>query len=120
MCEFFAEGYQEAKQEAEVKKQYMYCGRANGKSMLELTKLFEKAGMMNELLPIEDKLVVSFTHDPIKGETGICVARNDVNGRYHILKMLLDEEAKELYKIITDQTYGPDKKGDTNVKSKIQ
>lgn len=79
--------------------------------MLEVTKLYEKAGKINELLPLEDKLEVTFTYDPIKNETGICIARNDANGEYHILKMLLDEDAKELYKIITDQTYGPHKKG---------
>ena len=51
-----------------------------------------------------DFLVVGYDFDEKKNEKGICVSRQTQDGSYTLLKMLLDDEAEKLYRIITEQS----------------
>lgn len=53
---------------------------------------------------MEDLLCVSFDSNEQKNEHGLCVARPSKDGSYTALKMLLDKQAKDLYRAITDQS----------------
>lgn len=56
-----------------------------------------------------DFLYVSYDKDEKKNETGICIGRINKKGEHEILKMELDEQAKILYKVLTDQSIKIDK-----------
>ena len=51
-----------------------------------------------------DFLVVGYDFDEKKNEKGICISRQNKDGSYALLKMLLDDEAEKLYRIITEQS----------------
>ena len=51
-----------------------------------------------------DLLYVSFDKNEKTGETGLCVGRQTGKGEHAILKMVLDEQAELLYKVLTDQS----------------
>lgn len=53
---------------------------------------------------MQDLLYISYDFDEVKNEKGICVGRQNKDGSYTILKMLLDDKAELLYKILTEQT----------------
>ena len=50
-----------------------------------------------------DLLYVTWDYDEKKNEKGICVGRVNKDGSHTILKMLLDDKAERLYKVITEQ-----------------
>lgn len=52
---------------------------------------------------MEDLLYVSFDKNEKKFETGLCVGRPNKDGSHTILKMVLDDEAEQLYKVLTEQ-----------------
>jgi len=56
-----------------------------------------------------DLLYVSYDKNEKNNETGLCVGRVGKNGLTDILKMVLDDEAEILYKLLTDQTLKVDK-----------
>lgn len=49
-----------------------------------------------------DFLNVSFDKDEKKFESGLCVGRLNKDGSHTILKMVLDDEAEHLYKVLTE------------------
>lgn len=53
---------------------------------------------------MEDLLIVSFTKNDRKNEAGLCVARTNPNGDTTVLKSELDEQARILYRLLTDQS----------------
>ena len=53
---------------------------------------------------MEDLLYVSFDKNEKNGEVGLCVGRANDDGSHTILKMVLDEQAEILYRILTDQS----------------
>lgn len=53
---------------------------------------------------MQDLLYISYDYDEVKNEKGICVGRPNKDGSHTILKMLLDDKAELLYKILTEQT----------------
>lgn len=53
---------------------------------------------------MEDLLIVSFDKNDRNNEAGLCVVRKHPNGDATILKMELDEQARILYKLLTDQS----------------
>lgn len=52
---------------------------------------------------MSDLLYVSYDTKTLKDSSGLVVGRPSINGEHTILKMLLDKEADDLYKLITDQ-----------------
>jgi hypothetical protein len=56
-----------------------------------------------------DFLYVSYDKDEKRNEIGICIGRINKKGEHEILKMELDEQAKILYKVLTDQSIKIDK-----------
>lgn len=52
---------------------------------------------------MKDLLYVIWDYDEKKNEKGICVGRANKDGSHTILKMLLDDKAEKLYKVITEQ-----------------
>lgn len=61
---------------------------------------------------MEETLFVSFDNNEIKDECGLCVFKRHKNGKIEVLKMELDEQAKILYKLLTDQSIKADIKSD--------
>ncbi len=53
---------------------------------------------------MEDLLIVSFAKNDRNNEAALCVTRKYPNGDIKILKMALDEQAKILYRLLTDQS----------------
>ena len=53
---------------------------------------------------MEDLLIVSFDKNDRNSEAGLCVARKHPNGDTTVLKMTLDEQARILYRLLTDQS----------------
>ena len=53
---------------------------------------------------MEDLLIVSFDNNDRNNEAGLCVARKKPNGDTTVLKMVLDEQARILYRLLTDQS----------------
>jgi len=53
---------------------------------------------------MEDLLIVSFTKNDRNNEAGLCIARKDPNGDTTVLKIALDEQARILYRLLTDQS----------------
>lgn len=53
---------------------------------------------------MEDLLIVSFDKNDRNNEVGLCVARKHPNGNTTVIKMALDEQARILYKLLTDQS----------------
>lgn len=53
---------------------------------------------------MEDLLIVSFDRNDRDNEAGLCVTRKHPNGDITVLKMALDEQARILYKLLTDQS----------------
>lgn len=53
---------------------------------------------------MEDLLMVSFDKNDRNNEAGLCVARKHPNGDITVLKMELDEQARILYRLLTDQS----------------
>ena len=51
-----------------------------------------------------DNLFVGYDFDERRNEKGICIRRKNQDGSYTVLKMLLDDEAEKLYRIITEQS----------------
>lgn len=51
-----------------------------------------------------DLLFVSYDFDEKKNEKGICIVRKNKDGSHTLLKMLLDDEAENLYRVITEQS----------------
>lgn len=51
-----------------------------------------------------DLLYVSFDKNEKTGETGLCVGRQTGKEEHTILKMVLDEQAELLYKVLTNQS----------------
>lgn len=52
---------------------------------------------------MQDLLYVSFDKDEKKNEIGLCVGRPNADHSHTILKMVLDDKAETLYKILTEQ-----------------
>ena len=61
---------------------------------------------------MEEILFVSFDNNERKDECGLCVFKRHENGKIEVLKMELDEQAKILYKLLTDQSTKADIKSD--------
>lgn len=53
---------------------------------------------------MEDLLIVSFDKNDRDNEAGLCVARKHPNGDTTVLKMALDEQARILHRLLTDQS----------------
>lgn len=53
---------------------------------------------------MEDLLIVSFDKNDRNNEAGLCVARKHPSGDTTVLKMALDEQARILHKLLTDQS----------------
>lgn len=53
---------------------------------------------------MEELLFVSFDNNERKDECGLCVFKRHKNGKIEVLKMEFDEQAKILYKLLTDQS----------------
>ena len=53
---------------------------------------------------MEDLLMVSFDKNDRNNEVGLCVAREHPSGDITVLKMELDEQARVLYRLLTDQS----------------
>ena len=53
---------------------------------------------------MEDLLMVSFVKNDRNNEAGLCVAREHPSGDITVLKMELDEQARILYRLLTDQS----------------
>lgn len=53
---------------------------------------------------MEDLLIVSFDKNDRNNEAGLCVVRKHPNGDTKVLKMVLDEQARILYRLLTDQS----------------
>lgn len=53
---------------------------------------------------MEDLLIVSFDKNDRNNEAGLCVARKHPNGDTAILKIALNEQARILYRLLTDQS----------------
>ncbi len=52
---------------------------------------------------MQDLLYVSFDKDEKKNEIGLCVGRQNADQSHTILKMVLDDKAENIYKILTEQ-----------------
>ncbi len=53
---------------------------------------------------MDDLLYVGFDKNERQNETGLCVGRVNSDGSHSVLKMVLDDEAKDLYELLTNQT----------------
>lgn len=53
---------------------------------------------------MQDLLYVSFDYDERMNEKGIVVGRPCKDGSHKILKMLLDDKAEKLYRVLTEQS----------------
>ena len=53
---------------------------------------------------MEDLLIVSFDKNDRDNEAGLCVTRKHPNGDITVLKIVLDEQARILHKLLTDQS----------------
>lgn len=54
---------------------------------------------------MSDRLIVGVDGNEKSKEFGICVMREESNGKIRILKMELDDEARVLYRALTDQSF---------------
>lgn len=64
---------------------------------------------------MEDLLIVSFDKNDRNNEAGLCVARKHPNGDTTVIKMALDEQAKILYRLLTDQSAKAEIKAESEV-----
>lgn len=53
---------------------------------------------------MNDLLIVSFDKNDRNNNAGLCVTRKHPDGGVTVLKMALDEQARILYKLLTDQS----------------
>lgn len=65
---------------------------------------------------MEDLLMVSFDKNDRNNEAGLCVAREHPSGDTTVLKMELDEQARILYRLLTDQSA----KAEIKVESEVE
>lgn len=52
---------------------------------------------------MKDSLFVFYDKDEKCNETGLLIGRHKKDGSYTVLKMLLDKEADDLYKLLINQ-----------------
>lgn len=64
---------------------------------------------------MEETLIVNFDNNVIYNETGLSVIRKRPNGDITVLKMVFGEQAKTLYKLLTDQSTFAEIKSESEV-----
>ena len=64
---------------------------------------------------MEDLLMVSFDNNDKNNEAGLCVIRKHPNGDTKVLKIVLDEQARILYKLLTDQSAKAEIKAESEI-----